>query len=324
MQKLIVILASAFQFCVLTVSGQVRNEVAAVGFVTPRATLIAPGELVTLYVRGLAAGPAVASALPLPTNLAGVSVLIKQPGGFSALAPVVRILPLDAAGLGCRGLGGGLICRLTAVTIQVPTNLPFCEPDEGLGANPPSVCPGETSAVVAENGVTGAEFMNLVVSPQQAHIINACDTMAFGSPARVIFGSCLPIILRADGSPVSGANPARPGEVVSVFAVGLGPTSVALPSGVPSPSPPIQVALPVQFRFAFRTDIRPSEALNNGEVLFAGLTPGFVGLYQVNVRLPSEIPSEVRRCGLAPADANMTLVIAAGRSADGVQICLNP
>ena len=85
--------------------GQTGNEIVSVGYGVPLPTPVAPGQLVTLFVRGLNGGPAMASTLPLPTMLAGVSVSLRQPGLASAFAPILRILPVDAAGLGCGGAG---------------------------------------------------------------------------------------------------------------------------------------------------------------------------------------------------------------------------
>src|SRR2546426_6984953 len=83
--------------------GQPGSQIFSASYGLPLLAPVAPGQVVTLFIRGLKAGPASASALPLPTTLAGVSVSLKQPDGFSGPAPIFRILPLDPAGLGCDG-----------------------------------------------------------------------------------------------------------------------------------------------------------------------------------------------------------------------------
>jgi uncharacterized protein (TIGR03437 family) len=60
----------------------------------------------------------------------------------------------------------------------------------------------------------------------------------------------------------------------------------APPSGLPSPSGPLAVA-----------EITPGVSIGNfaGRVLFAGLAPGFIGLFQVNVEVPANarpLPSD--------------------------------
>ncbi len=88
-------------------------------------------------------------------------------------------------------------------------------------------------------------------------------------------------ILDVQGRLVDGAAPATAGEVVQVFATGLGPTQPPVPSGqaAPGAEPLARVVVPVEARVGGRT----------ARVLFAGLAPGFVGLYQVNVEVPAGV-----------------------------------
>jgi uncharacterized protein (TIGR03437 family) len=78
---------------------------------------------------------------------------------------------------------------------------------------------------------------------------------------------------------VSAAKPAAPGEVLSLFATGLGPTAPSVDPGQPfPPSPSAAVNSPV-------------EVLVNGksaEVVGAVGLPGAVDGYQVNFRVPSD------------------------------------
>lgn len=86
----------------------------------------------------------------------------------------------------------------------------------------------------------------------------------------------------SDGTLIGRSNPAAPGEIIIVYATGLGPLSLDLPDGFGAPSNPL----------AFTVD--PFRAIVDGEdceVLFSGLGPGFVGLYQLNLRLPFDLRS---------------------------------
>ena len=92
-----------------------------------------------------------------------------------------------------------------------------------------------------------------------------------------------PALLHAsDFSLVTSAKPAHSGEILSVFASGLGPTRPGVDPGQPFPASPLQ---PVN---------SPVEVAVNGnpaEVLYAGGYPGAVDRYQVNFRVPEGIAS---------------------------------
>lgn len=85
------------------------------------------------------------------------------------------------------------------------------------------------------------------------------------------------VITDSRGALSDSTNPARRGEVVVVYATGLGATSPLVATGAVSPSnPPARVIQPV---IAYIGGVA-------APVEFSGLTPGFVGLYQVNIRIP--------------------------------------
>jgi uncharacterized protein (TIGR03437 family) len=76
---------------------------------------------------------------------------------------------------------------------------------------------------------------------------------------------------------VTATSPAVPGEYVSIFATGLGAVSPAASIGQPAPSTP-----------ASRTTLAVSASIRGipAVVDFAGLAPGYAGLYQVNMLVP--------------------------------------
>jgi uncharacterized protein (TIGR03437 family) len=88
-------------------------------------------------------------------------------------------------------------------------------------------------------------------------------------------------IRNANGRLVGPDNPVSPGDVIILYTTGLGPVDLDVGNGVPAPSDPP----------AHTED--PFEAMVNGQqcdVLFSGLAPGFTGLYQLNLRLPDDLP----------------------------------
>jgi len=90
----------------------------------------------------------------------------------------------------------------------------------------------------------------------------------------IISGS---IIHAATGALVNVDNPAVAGEVLTLFATGLGATSPAVPSGVPAPSAPFALTA-AQVTVVMRDW--------SARVSFSGLAPGSVGLYQVSFVVP--------------------------------------
>ncbi|HEY6392390.1 MAG TPA: hypothetical protein VIX89_13985, partial [Bryobacteraceae bacterium] len=83
----------------------------------------------------------------------------------------------------------------------------------------------------------------------------------------------------ADFSYVTASSPAKPGEVLVIYLSGMGPTNPAVKSGDPAPgTEPLA-----------RVTLIPAVMVDgqDANVGYAGLSPGFVGLYQVNFTVPS-------------------------------------
>jgi uncharacterized protein (TIGR03437 family) len=84
--------------------------------------------------------------------------------------------------------------------------------------------------------------------------------------------------VHADGSIVTSANPASHGETVVLYLTGLGPVSSAPQPGQPASLTTLSNAL-----------VSPQVSIGGflTTPAFAGLTPGFIGLYQINVAIPA-------------------------------------
>jgi uncharacterized protein (TIGR03437 family) len=209
-----------------------------------------PGGLASVFLRGLnLSGTVIGSGSPLPTELAGVSILVD-----GVLAPILAVAPLASG--------------MQQINFQVPF---------------------EAASNVVEIRYQGSSTFAF---PQTA--APGIFTLSDGAPA---------IQHSADYSLVTPSNPAVPGEVIIVYATGLGQVTPAVPSGVAASAP--TPATPTCGSFFAQQSAPP---FLTGSILYAGLTPGFVGLYQLNVQLPQSLPAgtwqfsiDAQLCELLPA-----------------------
>jgi adhesin/invasin len=85
-------------------------------------------------------------------------------------------------------------------------------------------------------------------------------------------------VLNQDYSVNSAQNPAAAGSVIQIFASGLGLTNPPIAAGQPGSASPLD--------FTVNTPVVTIAGVP-ATVLFSGLAPTFVGLYQVNVQVPT-------------------------------------
>ena len=100
----------------------------------------------------------------------------------------------------------------------------------------------------------------------------------------------LPAVAHAsDGKLVTPSSPAKSGEMLTLYATGLGPTRPALQPGSVFAADPLQVA---------NSPIEITVAGEIAEVLYAGGYPGTTGGFQVNFRLPASVTAPPHRSKL--------------------------
>ncbi len=154
---------------------------------------------------------------------------------------------------------------------------------------PADLTTGQQTIVVIANGALTLPDL-LDINPFQAGIAAYTD------------GSNNVIAQHADYSYVTAAHPANPSEVVIIYLAGLGATNPAVPSGHAAPS---------QEPLA-RVVNMPTVTVDgqNAAVSYAGLAPGFVGLYQIDFQVPANartgsLPLVVSQGGVAGNTTNL-------------------
>ncbi len=139
-------------------------------------------------------------------------------------------------------------------------------------------------------GLTGST-VNIVVRN------NGLESAAVQVPLAEAAPSLFPPVLHSrDYSLVTAASPARPGELLILYASGLGAVQSSVAAGAAAPA--ARTVAPVTVTAAGRA-ITP---------VYAGLAPGFAGLYQINVTLPSDLPVDDLAVSVAVAGRTSNVV----------------
>lgn len=137
------------------------------------------------------------------------------------------------------------------------------------------VSPGQINAIVPSDTYAGRS--GAIVRNSNGQNRGTPFDMLSAAPEIFLLGERRAIALNQDGSLNGPDNPAAPGDVVTVFFTGQGPTDPHVPSGRPAPADRLaRVAL----------ESRVIVAGADAEVSYLGLTPGFAGLAQANVTVP--------------------------------------
>jgi uncharacterized protein (TIGR03437 family) len=134
------------------------------------------------------------------------------------------------------------------------------------------VGPGQINAQMPVDAANG-----LVVVSDSGGTVASYSAVATGN-APSIFFEPLPAILRnSDFSLVTPANPARPGDVLVVYATGLGQTTPAIPTG----------RAPLLGQLAATAAVTASIGGLRAPVVYSLASPSFPGVYQVAVTVPT-------------------------------------
>ena len=102
-------------------------------------------------------------------------------------------------------------------------------------------------------------------------------TIQTSAPGLFLFGRNRALVQNQDGVINGPGYPATPGSIVTAYLTGQGPLDLPIPSGNAAPSDPL---------IATVAGISATIGGQNVEITFAGMAPGLVGVFQVNLRVP--------------------------------------
>ena len=229
------------------------------GFSVPPVQSVSTGAITTIYGSNfMAAGtPAAVNSIAngqLSTNFAGVCVT------FGAVqAPIFAVAP-------------------SQITVEVPAVTPGVVPVQVL-RNCGTPTEQKSNVLNASALAATPEFLYLQINPDGRNPV-----AAVGSDGLYI----------APAGLIPGARLAAAGDILVIYALGLGATNPAQTVGVPA-SGIASIAAP--------TITIGGVTLAPGDVLYAGASPAYIGLYQINLRVPVGVPS-----------GNQPIVISTGSS----------
>ncbi len=108
------------------------------------------------------------------------------------------------------------------------------------------------------------------------------------APRIITIGNNGIVVNARDGSMVNfGGRPAKPGDVLTIYLVGMGVTDPVVATGTSAPAAEPLARVTPEPKVILGSPFMGTIVL---EPLFAGLTPSLVGLYQMNVELPLDVP----------------------------------
>ena len=174
--------------------------------------------------------------------------------------------------------GSGLAnSTATAGSFPLPANLGGATVTVG-GENAPLLYASPTQLNAQVPFDIPAGTASLSVSVGGSLIGTGSLTISAAAPGLFLEGQNAAAVLNQDGSLNSSSHPAPVGSYIAAFLTGLGPVNPPVAAGVAAPVTPLSNAT-----FGATATIGAATA----PVQFAGLAPGFAGLYQVNVQVPA-------------------------------------
>ncbi len=254
------------------------------GLFGPQLQPVSPGSLVVVQGVNFASGePVMAEGFPLPTSLGDARVLFD-----GAAVPLFSVGPR-----------------------RIEAQLPW-----ELGGEATAAGGLALASVVVESGGESSWPRRFWVGPHAPGVFTASGTGQ--GQALALFAGTTDLAAPLGFS--AGSRPARAGDVLEIYATGLGAVEPAPPADGMNSCPPDGLCLADGSNAVLRrTTAQPqvwigAYALAPENVLFSGLAPSMVGLYVVVAEAPRNIPPS--------AAAELRLSVAGRSSQSGATIAV--
>ena len=171
------------------------------------------------------------------------------------------LLPTVLSGTGVRVLVGGF-----------PAYIHYVSPTEVNFLIPSNLVPGPTNVQLVLDGRAGPS-VKITLSEIAPGLFPVDESKSV-------------VAAHSDGQRITEENPARPGEVIILYANGMGPTTPSIVNGH-VPTKPARIKHAPDLRVWIK-----GEMIDQSQIEYAGIAPYLAGLYQITLMLPEYCPDD--------------------------------
>jgi len=235
--------------------------------------------------------PATVPPPPTPPAVSGV-VSASAFGGFSAVAPGSWVeiygsnLAPDTRGwAGTDFSGNNAPTSLDKVSVTIGGQSAFVDyisPTQVNAQLPSNIATGGMLPLTVTNAGTTSAALNLTVNETEPGLLAPASFKVGGNQYVVAQHSDGSYVLPTGAIAGVDSSPAKPSEIIVIYGVGFGPVTPSIPAGeIATQSNQLTASLQILFGTA------PTE------LMYFGLAPDLVGLYQFNVVVPPVAESDL-------------------------------
>ncbi len=288
----------------------------------PPALRVSPGQIVTVFLSGhrtSVSAELIPQGKPADTTLGPFRVTLRQgPPERETPVPLLSIKPYS-------NCGQSTIACLDKPTLGITMQVPY-EATPNFSTVPGPITGGGTTAVLSvyENGEKILDQQLNTIQRDAIHIITGCDGANPFLPTGINRDArCWPLATISDGTLLRLGQNVREGDVVTLYAYGFGADTFGVTGSItPTLAENSTVDAQIDFGVGLAPRVersRPIGGERNPAVLYAGLSPGNIGLYQINIRIPT-VPDNLPEC-VGNVTSNLTITLMGIQSLDGVRLC---